>query len=346
MNDHSNYTEMEPIVIEDDVIDDFIDDDVIVIDNDTDEKSFKSDNDNRMIEVIDDDDVYDVLNEISGNEIRGINTQNDQLISEIEVQRQRNFELQQENNAQREQYTILNNEREAMRAAHFNLFGYQNLGGGIHIREISTSYFTEVNDAVLDYEILTETDLDRFSSVYYAAMRASNAIALRQSRIYYKRREMFDNSDESNFYREQVHYFEDRERVLSELVWLKENIEKRNIFIEEQSHDLGIYREVYNLTTEQVSRLDRRTFEELKRNRRELDHFLNSYIATRRYLVQMETAFDNKYIAENPGIRHDEFNYYRGINIFEDQNDPVVDINVIGHDEANEEYLVQHGYGN
>ena len=328
---------MEPIVIEDDVI---------VIDDDIDEKkSFKSDNDNRMIEVIDDDDVYDVLNEISGNEIRGINTQNDQLINEIEVQRQRNFELQQENNALREQYTILNNEREAMRTTHFNLFGYQNVGG-IHIREIGTSYFTEVNNAVLDYEILTETDPDRFSSVYYAAIKASNTIALRQSRIYYKRREMFDNSDESKFYREQMHYFEDRERVLSELVWLKENIEKRNIFIEEQSHDLGIYREVYNLTTEQVSRLDRRTFEELKRNRRELDHFLNSYIATRRYLVQMETEFDNKYIAENHGIRHDEFNYYRGINIFEDQNDPVVDINVIGHDEADEEYLVQHGYGN
>ena len=152
---------MEPIVIEDDVI---------VIDDDIDEKkSFKSDNDNRMIEVIDDDDVYDVLNEISGNEIRGINTQNDQLINEIEVQRQRNSELQQENNALREQYTILNNEREAMRAAHFNLFGYQNLGGGIHIREIDTSYFREVNDAVLDYEILNETDPDRFSSVYYAA---------------------------------------------------------------------------------------------------------------------------------------------------------------------------------
>ena len=170
------------------------------------------------------------------------------MINEIEVQRQRNFELQQENNALREQYTILNNEREAMRTTHFNLFGYQNVGG-IHIREIGTSYFTEVNNAVLDYEILTETDPDRFSSVYYAAMKASNAIALRQSRIYYKRREMFDNSDESKFYREQMHYFEDRERVLSELVWLKENIEKRNIFIEEQSHDLGIYREVYNSQT-------------------------------------------------------------------------------------------------
>ena len=122
-----------------------------------------------------------------------------------------------------------------------------------------------------------------------------------------------------------------------------ENIEQRNEFIHEKKNDLGIYGEVHYLNTERVARMNRTTFEELKRNRRELDYFINSYIATRRYFVEMETEFDNKYIGENPEIKHDEFNYYRGINTLEDRNDPIVDINVIGNDEIDERYYVRNG---
>lgn len=326
--------EIEPIIIEDDII---------VIDDDNDENENLNYNSNRTVEVFDDNEVFEVLNEINDNEIRNVITRNNQLINELEVQRQRNTELQRENNSLREQYAILSIERDTMREANFTTVRYQTPDGRIHNREISNRYFGEINEAVNHYKILTETYVDRFSSVYYKAIKISNNSALHESRAYYNRREIFDNSEETKFYREQMHYFEDRGLVISKLIWLMENIEQRNEFIHEKKNDLGIYEEVHYLNTERVARMNRTTFEELKRNRRELDYFLNSYIVTRRYFVEMETEFDNKYIGENPEIKHDEFNYYRGINTLEDQNDPIVDINVIGNDEIDERYYVRNG---